>query len=129
MLTFDCGYFMQQDYIKLFVMKKMIEGEEEEQEEYNTHSLLADIRDWWFELPRDIRKRTPLPDIYVPAGKQSFEEGFIWVRSRRSVKAGSAEELSEIEADKIVKRRFLDAMGEGFNENELVFFAKPIPRS
>lgn len=95
-------------------------------EEYCPQSLLWDINEWWFNLPSNVRARTPLPDIYVPDGKSGYETGVIWVRTRRRVTAEGIESLNEIEADRIVKRRFLEAIGEGFDENRMVFFAKPL---
>ncbi|KAK2462473.1 hypothetical protein APHAL10511_005443 [Amanita phalloides] len=118
MPSFDCGYFMQQDYIKKFVIN---ESNHDEEEEYGSLSLLWDIRDWWYHLERDIRSRTPLPDIYVPDRKSAYETGVIWFRTR-STAAEGIESVSEIEADRIVKRRFLEAIGADFVENQLVFF-------
>jgi hypothetical protein len=34
------------------------------------------------------------------------------------------EGLNVIEADRIVKRQFWEAIGEGFDKNQMVFFAK-----
>ncbi|KAF8960761.1 hypothetical protein BDZ97DRAFT_1921846 [Flammula alnicola] len=127
MPIYNCGYIIQQDYLKPFVMKETHEEEEEEEEEgYTAQSLLVDINAWWYHLPRDTRRRTPLPDIYVPDGKSGYETGVIWIRSRRFIEAEGPETLSEIEADKIVKRRFLEAIGKGFNENQMVFLPKSV---
>jgi len=54
MPLFDCGYYMKQDYIKPFVEKPT-------DDDYNPITLLMDINDWWFELPRNIRPSTPRP--------------------------------------------------------------------
>ncbi len=127
---------MQQDYIKKFVMKES----NTDDEEYGSLSLLWDIRDWWYCLERDIRSRTPLPGssyyfppfiiitikihvVHVPDGESAYETGVIWFRTRLTADEG-IESVSEIEADKIVKRRFLKAIGRDFDENQLVFFAK-----
>lgn len=127
---------MQQDYIKKFVIN---ESNHDEEEEYGSLSLLWDIRDWWYHLERDIRSRTPLPSsscfppfviitvnihvVYVPDGKSAYETGVIWFRTR-STAAEGIESVSEIEADRIVKGRFLEAIGADFVENQLVFFVK-----
>jgi len=50
------------------------------------------------------------------------------VRSRKFVQSDSPDGPSEIEADKIIKRRFLRAIGEGF-EKEMVFFTKKLKDS
>ncbi len=48
----------------------------------------------------------------------------IWFRTRHT-QAERMESESEIEADKFVKRRFLEAIGPKFDEGQLVFFVKP----
>lgn len=62
--------------------------------------------------------------VHVPDGKSAYETGVIWFRTRRT-EDEEIESVSEIEADKIVKRRFLEAIGQEFDEDQLVFFAKP----
>ena len=59
MPLFDCGYYMKQDYIKPFVEKST-------DDDYNPITLLMDINDWWFELPRDQAVRLLLPPLLSP---------------------------------------------------------------
>jgi hypothetical protein len=53
----QCGYLIDQDYMKTFFMK---EEEGEDGEEYDSYSLIGDLCDWWYDLPKDIRAQMPL---------------------------------------------------------------------
>lgn len=61
--------------------------------------------------------------MHIPDGK-GHSESVMWFRTRRTAAEGM-ESVNEIEADKIVKRRFLEAIGPEFDENQLTFFVKP----
>jgi hypothetical protein len=52
---FDCGYYMQQEYIKPFVMRPR-EGD------YCSIALELDAGVWWLNLPRQIRRTIPMPN-------------------------------------------------------------------
>jgi len=65
----------------------------------------------------------PSGSVLIPPGCDSFEKGVIWIRSRRGVPSDDA---VETEADLMVKRRFAQAMGEGFNEKDMAYFTKPL---
>lgn len=133
MPVFDTGYFMQQEHIQPFVQRKHDEDED------TTLALVGDIGEWWLDLPRDIQKKTPLLgcssspymlgsaltslSVHIPEGK-NYYDGVIWFRTRRTA-ALNMDSVNEIEADKIIKRRFLEAIGPKFDENQLVFFVQP----
>lgn len=135
---FDC---IEPVYLTPFMKKG--DGDEEE---YDTLCLIGDINEWWLDLPCDVRRRTPLQRgsyysyaiipsnfdfhlytslvaVYAPDEETGYDTGVIWFRTRR-VRAENIESLKEIEADKIVKRRFLEALGDGFDENQAYFFTK-----
>lgn len=64
---FDCGYYMQQEYIKPFVMRP--------REDYCSIALELDAGVWWLNLPRQIRRTIPMPisaylfcHFYFPQG-------------------------------------------------------------
>lgn len=61
--------------------------------------------------------------VHLPPGCDSYENGFIWIRSRRGVPSDDA---VETEADIMVKKWFVQTMGEGFNEGDMVYFTKPL---
>lgn len=61
--------------------------------------------------------------VHIPEGK-NYYDGVIWFRTRRTA-ALNMDSVNEIEADKIIKRRFLEAIGPKFDENQLVFFVQP----
>jgi len=61
-----------------------------------------------------------------PPGYESFKAGVIWIPSRRCVQSDAPGGPIEIEADKIVRRRFLEVTNGGLDKNEMVYFMKPI---
>lgn len=61
--------------------------------------------------------------VFTLDGK-AHSERVVWFRTRRTT-AEEMKSVNEIEADKIVKRRFLEAVGPKFDENQLTFFVKP----
>ena len=128
---------MQQDHIQPFVMKRKHEDEHEDED--STLALIVDIEDWWLDLPRDMQKKTPLLgcssspymlgppltilSVHIPEGK-NYHDGVVWFRTRRTA-APNMDSVNEIEADKIIKRRFLEAIGPKFDESQLVFLVQP----
>lgn len=64
MPVFDTGYFMQQDHIQPFVMKRKHEDEHEDED--STLALIVDIEDWWLDLPRDMQKKRHFWDVRPP---------------------------------------------------------------
>jgi len=108
---------MSPDYIDQFVRRERYDDED------HPLAVFRDFNEWWFDLPPDTRKRTPLVDLHIPDGKDHCES-VMWFRTRRTA-AEEMESVNEIEADKIVKRRFLAAMGPKFDETYLTFFVKP----
>ena len=129
---------MQQDYIQPFVMKRKHKYEDEDEEVDSTLAVIMDIDDWRLDLPRDMQKRTPLLgcssspymlgppltilSVHIPEGKD-LRDGVVWFRTRRTV-APNMDSVNEIEADKIVKRRFLEAIDPKFDESQLVYFVR-----
>lgn len=61
--------------------------------------------------------------VHIPEGK-NYHDGVVWFRTRRTA-APNMDSVNEIEADKIIKRRFLDAIGPKFDESQLVFLVQP----
>ena len=61
--------------------------------------------------------------VHIPEGKEYFD-GVIWFRIRGTA-APNMESVNKIEADKITKRLFSEAIGPKFDESQLVFFVQP----
>lgn len=61
--------------------------------------------------------------VHIPEGK-NYQDGVVWFRTRRTA-APNMDSVNEIEADKIIKRRFLEAIGPKFDESQLVFLVQP----
>jgi hypothetical protein len=53
----QCGYLIDKDHLKTFFMKK---EEREDGEEYNSFSLPQDLRELWYNLPKEIRAKMPI---------------------------------------------------------------------
>ena len=137
MPVFDTRYFMQQDHIQPFIMKRKHEDEHEDED--STLTLIVDIEDWWLDLPCDMQKKTPLLgcssspyvlgppltilSVHIPEGK-IYHDGVVWFRTRHTA-VPNMDSVNKIEANKIIKRHFLEAIGLKFDESQLVFLVQP----
>ena len=62
--------------------------------------------------------------VYVDDPNKTYEDGVIYIRTRRAVAAQKIEDLSETDVDRAFKDNFLLAMGNGFDPKELTFLVK-----
>ncbi|KAF8816119.1 hypothetical protein BYT27DRAFT_7185359 [Phlegmacium glaucopus] len=120
---FESGYIIQQDYIKSFFM----DGKDEE---YNIFSLLNDLYDWWWDLPREERAQTPLPQMYM-LDENNFDSTVIWICGRRFVSTKKDVKglgrVVEQDKDTFRKKKFVTAFGRNrnFDEGQMVFQVLP----
>lgn len=56
---------------------------------------------------------------------KGYDNGVIYIRTRRAVPAEEIEDFSETDTDRDIKDNFLQAIGDKFDPQELTFFAKP----
>lgn len=56
---------------------------------------------------------------------KSYDGGVICIRTRRAVPASEIEDFSEADTDRDVKDKFLQAIGNKFDPEELTLFVKP----
>jgi hypothetical protein len=56
---------------------------------------------------------------------KSYDDGVIYIRTRRAVLAENIEDFSETDTDRDVKDNFLQEIGDKFDPEELSFFVKP----
>ncbi|KAF8342503.1 hypothetical protein F5887DRAFT_1076105 [Amanita rubescens] len=117
---FDCGYYMQQEYIKPFVMTY-------HEDDYCSIALAVDAMRIVFVIAifRNDSPNTRLfVSVYVDDPNKSYDDGVIYIRTRRAVAAQQIEELSETDVDRAFKNNFLLAMGKRFDPKELTFLVK-----
>ena len=85
MPAFDCGYFMAPDYIDQFVRRERYDDED------HPLAIFRDFNEWWFDLPPNTRKRTPLADCsfypYLSTSPLMFP--FFYLFSAHSGRKGS----------------------------------------
>lgn len=62
--------------------------------------------------------------VYVDDPNKTYEDGVIYIRTRRAVATQKIEDLSETDIDRALKNNFLLAMGNGFDPKELTFLVK-----
>ena len=71
----------------------------------------------------------PFASVYVhdpdSDPNKSYDDGVIYIRTRRAVPAAEIEDFSETDTDKDVKNKFLQAIGDKFDPEELTLFVKP----
>ncbi|KIM38264.1 hypothetical protein M413DRAFT_447998 [Hebeloma cylindrosporum] len=67
MPSFECGYLITLAKVRAFIPKTR-----EEEEDTNALALLYDIDKWWFQLPCEVQRKTPLPRIYLPPGCDDY---------------------------------------------------------
>ena len=58
--------------------------------------------------------------VHDPGPNKSYDDGVIYMRTRRAVATQRAEDLSETYSDKEIKDRFLQAIGDKFDPKELI---------